>query len=195
MRIRTAAAVGVTCVVLTLGTTLLAEQRGSARLAPAPKTGLSNGVRFQTKYVPPGSGPTKVVGTVVDSRQVPVARVKVRLRNTDTGEVIAETTSAGDGSYDFPEIEPGNYVVEMFLDNRYVVAASSVGAVARSQTFNTVITLPGRWESQLQQVVVDQNVASFVGVSARTTMTAATLSEAITQEIRTVEVGVMVSPR
>lgn len=195
MRNWTAAAIGVT-VVATLGTTLLAEQRGVARLEPPPPSGVSTGVRFAARYAPPGGGgPTRVIGSVIDFRQTPVARVKVRLRNIDTGEIMAETESAADGTYDFLEIEPGNYVVEMFIDSQYIVAASNVGAVARSQTFSTVIQLPGRWESQLQSVVVQQSVVSFVGVSAATTMTAATLTEAVAQEIRAVDVGVMVSPK
>lgn len=194
MRHRIVAAIGVT-VMATIGATLAAEQRGgNVTLTPPPPSGVSAGVKFSAPYRPEGAG-TRVVGTVIDIRQVPVAKVKVRLRNTTTGEVLSETVSDQNGAYSFPEVEPGNYVVEMFIENRYVVALSNNGAVSRDQTWTSVIQLPGRWETVTQTVVNENRAVNFVGVSASTSMTAATMTQAVTQEIRAIDTGVMVSPR
>jgi hypothetical protein len=192
MRNRIVAALGIVMV----GATLAAEQGGGTiTKAPGPVSGVSTAVTFSAPLTIEGGGKTNVAGSIIDVQQIPVAKVKVRLRNTDTGEVIGEAISDENGAYAFPDVEPGNYVVEMYVDNRYIVALSNAGAVSRDQTWNTVIQLAGRWETGTQTVVTQQYALNFVGVSAATSMTAATLTEAVMQEIRTVETGVMVSPR
>lgn len=181
-------------LVLALGAAVGAEQRGQVTLELPPLSGVSNALRFTAPWQPEGGGITRIVGTVIDINQVPIVKVKVRLRNITTGEVVAETESNGDGEYAFPDLDPGVYVVEMFIDNRYVVALSNAGAVGRFETLQTVIQLPGRWDSATQTVDLQQNASSFIGMSAATTLTAATLTEAVTEEIPTTDQGVFTSP-
>lgn len=187
------AAIGVG-LVMALGAAVGAEQRGTATLESPPPTGLSGGLRFTAPWRPAGGGLTRVVGAVVDSRQVVVAKVKVRLRNLTTGEIIGETESDENGEYSFPEMEPGTYVVEMMIDNRYVVAVSNVGSVSRFETLQTVIQLPGRWEIGTQTLVAEQSAASFVGLSSATTMAATTIAFAVTEAIPPIVAGVELSP-
>ena len=180
-------------LMLTFVAALGAEQRGTATLAPPPPTGLSPGLSFAASWRPAGSEGTKVVGSVIDSRQTPVAKVKVRLRNISTGEVMAEVESNENGEYAFPEVEPGTYLVEMFIDGRYVVALSNAGSVARNETLQTVVQLAGRWDSATQAVITPQNAFNFVGLSATTTMAAATMTAAMTERIAPSQQGVSVS--
>jgi hypothetical protein len=178
-----------------LGGASLAAQRGTANLVPPPPSGLIPSVKFVEDWKPAGSGITKIVGTVIDIRQVPVKRVSVRLRNITTGAVVAITESNDNGEYEFPEVEPAAYVVEMFLGDRYVVAVSNTGAVARHETLQTVIVLPGRWDDLRQVVVPIRDLGNFAGMSSADTLAAATLTVAGTQNITPADPGEPVSPR
>jgi len=180
-------------LLLALGATPEAGQRGAVTLTVPPPSGLSPGLTFTAPWRPAGSGGTRIVGAVIDIGQVPVAKVKVRLRNFVTGEVVAEVESNANGEYSFLEVEPGTYVVEMFIDGRYIVSVSNVGAVGRNQTLQTVVQLAGRWDLARQTVVTPENAFNFVGVSAATTMAAATMSAAVTENITPSAQGVPVS--
>lgn len=152
-------------------------------------------VRFVELWQPTTTtGDTRIVGTVVDIRQVAVARVKLRLRNLVTGEVVKETRSNENGEYAFDVSDPGTYVVEMVLADGRVVALSNAGSLARYETLQTVVQVAGRWDVEASSVVTPQNVANFVGVSAATTMTANTLTIAAQQNIAAVDAGEPVSP-
>ncbi|MEO8681234.1 MAG: carboxypeptidase-like regulatory domain-containing protein [Vicinamibacterales bacterium] len=173
----------------------LAAQRGTATLVPPPPSGLVPGLKFVQAWRPDGSGMTKIVGTVIDIRQVPVKNVSVRLRDIVTGQVVAVSITNDNGEYEFPDIEPGTYVVEMFIGDRYVVALSNAGAIARNETLQTVIILPGRWDAAAQKVVPIRNFGSFVGMSSADTLSAATLTVAGSQNIPAADPGEPVSPR
>lgn len=151
---------------------------------------------FAGKWVPPGAqGDTRILGTVIDIRQVPVANVKVRVRNLETGEIEGETDTNENGEYAFAIDIPNSYVVELILVDGYVLALSNAGSVARYETLQTVIQLPGRWDAVRQNVIPNTAALGFVGVSSATTMTVATLSVAVQQNISPVDAGMPVSPR
>lgn len=188
------AAIGVG-LVIALGVAVSAEQRGTVTLDSPPNTGISNALKFTAPWRPEGSGSTRIIGTVIDIKQTPIAKVKVRLRNISTGEIMGESESDDKGEYAFPEIEPGLYVVEMFIDNRYIVALSNTGTLARFETLQTVIQLPGRWDLGSQSVMAVNDPTLFIGMSAANTFTAATLVTAVTQEIPTTDQGVQTSPQ
>jgi hypothetical protein len=76
----------------------------------------------------------------------------------------------------------------------YIVALSNAGSLGRNETLQTVVMLPGRWDSVARGMVMPQNVSSFVGMSAQTTMTAQTLAIALEQSIQPVDSGQPVSP-
>ena len=93
------------------------------------------------------TGPTQIIGTVIDIRQTPVANAKLRLRNLRTGRIEQEAESDAQGNYAFAVVEPGTYVVEMVLADGIVIALSNAGSLARYETFQTVVQLPGRWNA------------------------------------------------
>ena len=135
------------------------------------------------------SGQTQIIGTVIDIRQVPVAKVKVQLRDLNTGAVVEEVETNANGEYEFAITTPGTYVIEMVLADGSIVALSNAGSVASYETLQTVIQLPGRWDSVAQNVIQVVQASSFVGMSSATTMTAATLTIAVGQNIPPVDPG------
>jgi hypothetical protein len=151
---------------------------------------------FAQPWVPPGAtGDTRIMGTVIDIRQVPVANVKVQLRNLESGMVVDSTQTDDNGDYQFDIKVPSSYVVEMVLVDGYVIALSNAGSVARFETLQTVIQLPGRWDSIRQNVMATQPSLGFLGMSSQTTMTVATMLIAANQDISPVDAGEPVSPR
>lgn len=135
------------------------------------------------------SGKTQVIGTVIDIRQVPVSNVRVQLRDLNTGVVIEVTDTNGNGEYEFDLEASGTYVIEMVLADGNVVALSNAGSVSKYETLQTVVQLPGRWDTLAQVVVAPVQAANFVGMSSATTMTAATLTIAVGQSIPPVDPG------
>lgn len=176
-------------LVLMSGAGLTAQT--GVRLVQPPRPG----VTFAESWRPPNSkNDTKIIGTVVDIRQVPVAYARVQLRNLGTGKVAQHSAADGNGEYEFLIDDPGTYVVEMTMVDGYVLALSNAGSLARYETLQTVVQLPGRWDAALRQMTMPQNVANFLGMSAQTTMTAATLTLAAEQNIAPVDAGEPVSP-
>ncbi|MFM8532069.1 MAG: hypothetical protein ACKOEC_00490 [Acidimicrobiia bacterium] len=137
-------------------------------------------------------GPTRVIGTVIDIRMIPVAAVRVQLRNLANGTVqqAQETNEAGE--YDFPVDDPSTYVVEMALTDGQVIALSNAGSLARNDTLRTVIQLPGRWDT-LRGVVLPPNAVNFMGLGSAQTMTSATIQVAADLSIAPVNSGEPVS--
>jgi hypothetical protein len=152
-------------------------------------------LNFAGAWRPDGaSTATRVIGTVIDIRQVPVPNATLQLRNLDTGAVEQTIESNGDGEYGFDIDTPATYVVEMVMVDGYVVALSNAGSIARYETLNTVVQLPGRWDMMTRSVVATQRVANFFGMSAQTTMTSTTISLAVDASIPPANAGVPVSP-
>jgi hypothetical protein len=57
-----------------------------------------------------------------------------------------------------------------------------------------VLQLPGRWNIPTRSMEMTQNMSDFVGMSSALTMTAATLTMAVEQNIAPVDAGEPVSP-
>jgi hypothetical protein len=177
---------------------LLAEQGGVIRreepASPERETQRFN-VNFAAPWRPAGTNAaTRVVGTVLDIRQAPVPNATVQLRNLDTGNVEQTTESDGEGEYDFAIEDPATYVVEMVMADGYIVALSNAGSLARYETLNTVVQLPGRWDFASRSLVRSENVVNFFGMSASTTMTATTIAIAVDASIPPANPGTPVSP-
>lgn len=176
-------------VVMAAGTGLLA-QSGAIRLVPPTR----QAVQFAQPWRPAnGGGDTKIIGTVIDIRQVPVGGVTVQLRSLVTGAVEKVIESNANGEYEFDGVDPGTYVVEMVLVDGYVVALSNAGSIGQFETLRTVVQVPGRWNLQLQSMVTPQNGFNFLGMSAQTTMASATITLAANMSISPVESGEPVS--
>lgn len=178
-------------VGLIIATSTGLAAQGTVRRVQPPTSGL----RFAQAWLPPTTrGDTKIIGTVIDIRQVPVSGAKVQLRNLVTGEIQQEAESNDNGEYEFTVVDPGTYVVEMVLVDGYVIALSNAGTLARYETLQTVVQLSGRWDSLAASVVMPTNMTNFVGMSAAATMTADTLALAAQQNIAPVDAGEPVSP-
>jgi hypothetical protein len=175
---------------LVIATGVGSADQGSARLVTQPPN-----VRFAEPWRPiAGRGVTQIVGAVVDIRQVPVAHALVQLRNLATGDVTQDGTTNEQGEYAFIVEDPGVYIVEVVGGAGQVVALSNAGALARYETLQTLVRLPGRWDSASRKIELSQNMTSFVGMSAAHTMTAATLTLAIAMDVPPVDPGEAVSP-
>jgi hypothetical protein len=140
------------------------------------------------------TGQTQIIGTVIDMRQVPVANAKVRLRNLNTGRIEQEAQTNEKGEYAFAVAEPGTYVVEMVMADGTIIALSNAGALARYETLQTVVQLPGRWDIADNRMELTTDMSNFVGMSSASTMTAATLTMAVEQNITPLDAGEPVSP-
>lgn len=152
-------------------------------------------VHFDETWRPANSrDETRIVGRIVDSRKMPVANVKVQLRNLVTGNVELEGETNDNGEYLFIVREPGTYIVEMVLQDGYVLALSNAGSLARFETLQTEMQLPGRWEGTSRGMAMPRTTSAFMGVSAATTMTAETVRMAQQQNIQPVDSGEPVSP-
>jgi hypothetical protein len=164
---------------------------------PSPSREIErSAVNFAGPWRPNGaSGDTRIIGTVIDIRQVPVANVRVQLRNLDTGNVEQAGDSDEEGEYQFLLEESGNYVVEMVMVDGYVVALSNAGSLARFETLQTVVQLPGRWNQETRSMILPQDFSTFFGMSAESSMTAATVQIAVEQELRPANPGTPVSPQ
>jgi len=153
------------------------------------------GVRMAQPWRPvDGQGATKVIGSVIDIRQVPVAYARVQLRNLVSGGIEQETSSDANGEYTFTVADPSTYVVEMIVVDGYVVALSNAGSIARYETLQTVVQLPGRWDALANRLVYPQNAGTFLGISGANTLTNTTLEMAIDQNIAPADPGEPVSP-
>jgi len=174
-------------LIVAVGAGVTAQQRA---LAPGETS-----LKFVEVWRPTTvSGPTQIIGSVIDIRQIAVANVKVRLRNLRTGKIEMETESDDQGNYAFDVVEPGSYVVEMVMTDGTIIALSNAGALARYETLQTVVQLPGRWNVVNRNVEMVQKVSDFVGLSSALTMTATTLNMAVEQNITPLDPGEPVSP-
>ena len=60
----------------------------------------------------------------------PLAKVTVRLRNVDTGQLVGNTTSGANGSFSFSGLPAGNFVVETVSANGTILGTSTTIALA-----------------------------------------------------------------
>jgi len=179
------------CELVVATSALISAQGGTVRFVPAQP----HLMKLIEPWRPAGQrGDTKIIGTVIDIRQAPVGRARLQLRDLTTGQIKQVADSGEGGEYEFDIDDPGTYVVEMVLDSGQVVALSNAGALARFQTMNTVIQLPGRWDPLRNMVQMPQSMTSFVGMSAQTTMTATTIQAAADANVAPADPGEPVSP-
>jgi hypothetical protein len=177
--------------ILLASVTITGQSRSVQRVQSAPP---SARLAEPWRPVTSSTGDTRIIGTVIDIRQVPVAHARVQLRNLITGQVAQHSRANENGEYVFIVEEPSTYVVEMAMVDGDVVALSNAGTLARYETLQTVVQLPGRWNSTLNTMYIPQNPVNFLGMSAATTMTAATLALAAEMNVAPVDAGEPVSP-
>ena len=177
----------VICALIAVGGTTLLAQQG---FIPA-----RSGVRLAERWRPAdANGNTRVIGVVLDARQVPVGSAKVQLRNLLTSVVEQQTVADENGAYEFIVSNPSTYVVEMVSASGSIMALSNAGSVKRYETLETAVRLSGRWDTQNGRVIQLQNVGNYFGMTSQATMTAATLNLATDLSIATSDPGEPVSP-
>ena len=174
-------------LVLISGVGLTAQ---TVRRVPPPRST----VTLIEPWRPNNTGDTKIVGTVIDIRQMPVAYARVQLRNLVTGQIAQTGESNDHGDYEFIVDEPSTYVVEMVLVDGYVIALSNAASLSRYETQQTVIQLPGRWDAASSRLITPQNLGTYFGASGANTMTNTTLEMAIDQNVTPADPGEPVSP-
>ena len=173
-------------LIFVAGATAIAQQG----FVPPP-----SGARFLERYRPAtATSDARIIGTVTDTTQMLVQNARLRLRNLSTGQLDQEGTSNANGEFEFTILNPATYVVEMVSADGFVLALSNARSLARYEVFETRVEVPGRWNAATQGVVIDQNVATYLGVSGSLTMTARTLELAIEQNITPRDSGEPVSP-
>jgi hypothetical protein len=173
-------------LILAAGATAIAQQ------GFVPPQG---GARFLERYRPANATrDARIIGTVTDSTQMLVKNAQLRLRDLSTGQVPQAGTSNDSGEFEFTVLDPGTYVVEMVSAGGLVVAVSTAGTLARYETFETRVQIPGRWDYGTQGIEFDRSAATYLGVSSQLTMTARTLELAIEQNITPRDSGEPVSP-
>jgi hypothetical protein len=116
---------------------------------------------------PPMQQDVNVVSQLGLSGQVlrkdhPVADVRLRLRNLDTGAILDHTTSDKNGHYSFPIPAPGRYVVEAIRDDGAVIAVGDATILTTAAVLGNVI-LPAS-NALLAFVIV--GAASGLGITA-----------------------------
>jgi hypothetical protein len=173
-------------LAVTLGTTVVAQQT----FIPAP-TAVRRGESLRP---PTGTQDTRIIGSVIDITQTPVAFARVQLRDLLLGAVEQKATSDDNGEYEFTVDDPSTYVVEMVRVDGFVVAVSNAATVGRYETMQTVVQLPGRWDAATSRVLMRPGVSNFFGMGAHATMTAGTLQLASDLNIPTSDPGEPVSP-
>jgi hypothetical protein len=85
-----------------------------------------------------------VRGVVWSGDNSPIGNAKVRLRNLETGRVVAASETSDTGQFIFGGVARGSYLVELVSDNGKVLAVGPAFRIEPEQTVSTVVRLPTR---------------------------------------------------
>jgi hypothetical protein len=91
---------------------------------------------------PPDNGVVR--GVVWSGDNSPIGNAKVRLRNLETGRVVAASETSDNGQFIFGGVARGSYLVELVSDNGKVLAVGPAFRIEPEQTVSTVVRLPTR---------------------------------------------------
>jgi hypothetical protein len=86
------------------------------------------GVATAAGAAPQTSG--RIAGIVRDAQGQALPNAKLQLRSVDTGQVVARSRAAADATYEFKDVPPGNYMVEIVDDSGRVIGLSAAAALA-----------------------------------------------------------------
>jgi hypothetical protein len=123
-------------------------------------------------------------GIALTATNNPLVEARIRLRNARSGRIVNQDVTDRAGLFEFPEVDPGSYVVELVGSRSDVLAASDIMNPNGGDTISTVVKLP--YEIPPAGGVLGHMHASALVVTA--TAAAAGL-------LATVVVGQDVSPR
>src|SRR5262245_5886418 len=106
-----------------------------------------------------------VRGVAWNSDNSPIPKAKVRLRNTHSGRVDANTQTGEDGQFAFTLAEGGSYVVELVGDDNKVMAVGQSFRVEAGETVATFVRLPPQ-RSQFAGFFSNAAVAAIAAAAA-----------------------------
>jgi hypothetical protein len=87
---------------------------------------------------------TTIRGNALDSMGGPLVDSPVRLRDARSGHITDNQTTDKSGLFEFHNVEPGSYIVEMVAPDRSVLAASQMLNVNAGDAVSAVVKLPFR---------------------------------------------------
>jgi Carboxypeptidase regulatory-like domain len=122
-------------VLLTFGTIQMAAQ--------APGTIQAGGMAPQVSSSAPATV-GGIEGNVLTSTNGQAADKRVRLRDGQSGRVVASQVTDNTGAFSFANVDPGNYIVEVVGKNGSVLGASSIVTLHAGEIVTTAIKLPLR---------------------------------------------------
>jgi hypothetical protein len=116
----------------------------------------------------PGTRPgvlTTIRGNALDSMGGALVEVPVRLRDARSGHIIDSQATDKTGLFEFRNVDPGSYIVEVLAPDRTVLAASQLLNVNAGEAVSAVVKLPFR-------------IQPFAGVLGHSTQSAAAVAAA-----------------
>jgi hypothetical protein len=120
-------------VLLTFGATQIA--------AHAAGTVQAGGAAPQVSSIAPETV-GGIQGNVLTSTNGQVADKVVRLRDAQSGRVVASQATDNTGAFSFATVDPGTYIVEVVGENGSVLGASSILTLHAGEIVTTAIKLP-----------------------------------------------------
>jgi hypothetical protein len=95
---------------------------GQARTTPAPRA-------------------ASVQGSAWNADNTPIPEARLRLRNVNSGKIVAATVADTGGRFTFAPVEPGTYLVELVSESGRMLAVGQVFTIARGETAATFVRL------------------------------------------------------
>jgi hypothetical protein len=108
---------------------------------------------------------TTIRGNALDSLGSPLVETPVRLRDARLGHVVDNQTTDKTGIFEFRNVEPGSYIVEVVAPDKTVLAASQLLDVNAGDAVSAVVKLPFR-------------IPPFAGVLGHSTQSATVIAAA-----------------
>ena len=105
------------------------------------------GVPARGPAVLPGTRATafsRIQGNALDSKRSILPDSAVRLRDARAGRIVSAQTTDKSGLFEFRDLNPGSYIVELLGVADTVLAASQLININAAETVTTVVQLPFR---------------------------------------------------
>ena len=146
------------CVMLANGLPLLAQQPAGMPLPSVRQVSPSATVGNSPAAA---QAPGAIEGQVKYTSGGPAVNAALRLRDLQTGRITGSAASNTSGTFAFPSVNPGLYVVEAVGGGK-VVAASQIVAVKPGQTVSAFLGLGGLLGAVGSTVAANAAVAAIV---------------------------------
>ncbi len=100
---------------------------------------------------PPAASASAASGTLMgltrDASERPLPDARMQLRNLVNGHVEKVSLTDHTGTFSFPRLTPGTYVVELTTSNGGIVAVSDAVVVSNDAVARTIVQVPSRTRS------------------------------------------------